>query len=345
MKFDPLLYYAYRVAGQTRSVERAASDIVTVCAEEEDVRRRAFFLPDQLDRVQLAVDGVAFQTARISETPVTHQATRALLYRNAALLDGYVFAGRSRRQMIRSKPPRWPTAAPTRMDKVALVGTPVSDIFFGHYLMDDSATALLAQDFGPVRGVESANRANWEHATDYRAMMGLEVPDLNNATFSEAWLFEDVGMNSNRRARMRAVRQRLSGISPDRTGHGVFIIRSSHGQDRRILENEAEIANLLAQKGFTVINPMEEDAQTICRKISGAALVVSVEGSALTHAYLTMQDQGAIVTIQPPYRFDNVWKDFTDLLGMRYGFVVAEGSRQSFRVNPDDLMKTLDLVV
>jgi hypothetical protein len=72
--------------------------------------------------------------------------------------------------------------------------------------------------------------------------------------------------------------------------------------------------------------------------------VVSVEGSALTHAYLTMQEQGAIITIQPPYRFDNVWKDFTDLLGMKYGFVVAKGNRDGFRVDPDEILRVIDMI-
>ncbi|MDN3711242.1 hypothetical protein QWZ10_04260 [Paracoccus cavernae] len=51
-----------------------------------------------------------------------------------------------------------------------------------------------------------------------------------------------------------------------------------------------------------------------------------------------------MITIQPPYRFDNVWKDFTDLLGMRYGFVVGEGDQERFRVSVDDVMRAVDLI-
>ncbi|WP_299911121.1 hypothetical protein [uncultured Paracoccus sp.] len=52
-----------------------------------------------------------------------------------------------------------------------------------------------------------------------------------------------------------------------------------------------------------------------------------------------------MIAIQPPWRFDNVWKDFTDLLDMRYGFVLGEGDRDSFRVDIADVLRTIDLIL
>lgn len=346
-RFDPLIYYARRLAGFACSGRTVASDIVTVCPEETGVRPKAFYLEDQLDRVRSAVEspgGLELQLARISETPVTHAATRALCFRNAALLKGYLFAGGSRRQLTMEKPPVVPRLVADRIETASLVGTPASDVFFGHYLMDDSATALLAREFGPVRSVKSLKRESWTHAAEYRSRMRISAPEVDDAFISEAWLFEDIGMNSNRRDRMNAVRKSLSFSRCEGAGHAVFILRSSFGQDLRLLENELEIADVLANSGFTVCNPMLESVDEIVGKVGGASIVVSVEGSALTHAYLTMQDNGAIVTIQPPYRFDNVWKDFTDLIGMKYAFVVGEGDRHRFRLEPADLMRTIDLV-
>ena len=41
--------------------------------------------------------------------------------------------------------------------------------------------------------------------------------------------------------------------------------------------------------------------------------------------------------------FNNPWKDYTDALGLGYGYVLAEGGTTDFRLNPDDLLRTLDL--
>ncbi|WP_299911119.1 glycosyltransferase family 61 protein [uncultured Paracoccus sp.] len=55
----------------------------------------------------------------------------------------------------------------------------------------------------------------------------------------------------------------------------------------RHLENEAELADELARRGFEIVDPMQETAKDLVQRLSGSALAVSVEGSALTHAYLT----------------------------------------------------------
>ena len=52
--------------------------------------------------------------------------------------------------------------------------------------------------------------------------------------------------------------------------------------------------------------------------------------------------EAAFSTFHQDY-FLAVLKDFTDALGIRYGFVVAEGGRERFRVDPDDVLRTVDL--
>lgn len=346
MSLVPVTYLARKALRLQRPPDAAADEIITVCPAEEDVRPKAHFLPDQLERVRefQAMGGREAQIARITEAPVSHAATLAFRYRNAQLLGGCLYAGGSRRQLTMAPPPRGLRSIETRIDKAALVGTAISSVFFGHYVMDDSATTLMARDFGPAYSPKNDQLAGWTHALAYRKLMDLEVPPLSEAFISEAWVFQDFGMNSHRRRRMQDVRKRLAGLPADRSGHGVYIIRSNFGQNLRSLENELELAEHLNKRGFTVVNPMLESVSEIIRKISGAALVISVEGSALSHAYLTMREDGAMITIQPPYRFDAVLKDFTDLLGMRYGFVVGEGERHQFRVNIDDVMRTVDLV-
>jgi capsular polysaccharide biosynthesis protein len=72
-------------------------------------------------------------------------------------------------------------------------------------------------------------------------------------------------MNSHRRKRMQQVRKRLASLPADRSGHAVFIVRSTFGQNIRVLENEAALAAFLAKRGFTIVNPMQDSAQDIIR--------------------------------------------------------------------------------
>lgn len=346
MNIVPITYLARKAFKKQRSAAEAADKVVEVWPAEVARRPKAYFDPAQLDRIRAfqSMGGREAQMARITEGSVTHAATRALHFRNARLLGGSFYSRGSRSQLLMQRPPRGPRFVEEKIESAALVGTPIGSIFFGHYLTDDSATTLLAQEFGPVYRARNKLMESWTHANSYRRLMDLEVPELPDTYLSEAWLFEDLGMNAHRRQRMKQVRARLAGLPADQSGHRVFIIRGSFGQNLRILENEAALAEALSQRGFTIVNPMQESTAEIIRKIAGASLVVSVEGSALTHAYLTMQEGGAMITIQPPYRFDNVWKDFTDLLGMRYGFVVGEGDQERFRVSVDDVMRAVDLI-
>jgi hypothetical protein len=76
-----------------------------------------------------------------------------------------------------------------------------------------------------------------------------------------------------------------------------------------------------------------------------ARIVVSVEGSHLSHVVLSMADNGVLLVLQPPDRFATVYKEYTDCVHMRFGFVVCDKSHTGFVVNMDDLRRTLDLAM
>lgn len=345
MSLAPLLHRIRKSAFMDRDIAKAACETVAVAEPEIAIRTTATFLPGQLDRVK----SVQFQTThqqemdRLTATPVHHSATMAYRLRNCLLIGGTLYSNGCRYQMLRDRPP---LAAMVDCDinQAAFVGTPVSDVYFGHYLVGDIGTALLARDFAPVYRPFSYRHANWSHPVAYRQMMGIDWKTTGNARIKDAWVFHDVGMTQNRRKRLCTLRERLQALPPARSGHGVFLIRGETGSQPRLLRNEAAIAEGLAARGFEIVDPAKETADDIVRKLSGARIAIGVEGSSLGHALLTLADKGALLTIQPPYRFNNVWKDFTDLLEMRYGFVVANGDRDGFDVDLDDILRTIDLV-
>ena len=54
-----------------------------------------------------------------------------------------------------------------------------------------------------------------------------------------------------------------------------------------------------------------------------------------------MADQGGILTLQPPYRFNNIYKEYADCLEMKYGFIVGEQVEDGFQINLDRLDQLL----
>jgi len=52
----------------------------------------------------------------------------------------------------------------------------------------------------------------------------------------------------------------------------------------------------------------------------------------------------AFALLQPPDRFNNVFKDYTDCLGLNYSFVVGHPVAGGFEIRIEDLVRTLDIV-
>lgn len=349
MSLVPITYRLRRLMDPFHRHGEAVEETVVVSPSETQMREAAVYLPDQTERVRAThvMSTRDYEWARISEGLVEHAPTLAIRVKDAVILEGTVFGGGVIRQMASTRAPRLPRRARRVItETVSLIGTPVSDRYFGHYAVDDAGTALLALDFGPVHTPASRNRPNWPHATGYYDKLKLQPAILDNARLRDVWLFQDHGMTANRRGRIEELRRRLSVTQPGRSGaHGVMILRGASGQQLRFLDNENELAEALSRREFTIVDPTRDSIDTIISKVSGASVVVGVEGSALAHAILLMADRAALVALQPPFAFNNVWKDFTDLLGMTYGFVVGQGSDTSFRVDIDEVLQTISLAV
>lgn len=346
MLFHKLTARFRRRLDNARILHAVARQTVIMSPAEWGERPAAFHLPGQIERIRGVQEETTrdYENDRIRGGRVLHSATLAFELHDVRFRDGHLYS-RGRRLSLVTRPEQ--RLAATRRQQIpecALVGSQVGDRYFGHFIVDNSATALLAQDHGPVMAPRGTARATWSHAAPYRDRMGLDLPVLDDADIARAWLFQDFGMTRNRAARLALLRDRVRASAADgRSGHGVYILRGDSGTSRQLL-NEPQIAEMLSRQGFDIVDPATQTVEDIVARINCAAIVVSVEGSALAHGLLSMADHGAIVTIQPPRRFNNVWKDFTDTLGMRYGFVMGEDRGDSFSVDGDDLMRTVALV-
>lgn len=332
-----------RKLGRDPADAEAAAEVVEVAPDEQARRPAAFALPGQLDRVRATAPDTTRDNEldRIAGGPIRHDATRAYRFRDLQYFDGFLYCRGMRRQQVVRPEPMLGHGPVEEIACCSLPGSTVGDQFFGHFLIDDSATALLAERFAPPRLPRPTARQGWSHAGPYRDRLGIAIPPVGHAMIRDAWVFRDHGMTADRRARLAELRRRMRAPGGLRAGHGVFIRRT--GGQARNLANEAEIEALLAARGFDIVDTAAQPVDRIAALLHDAALVCSVEGSAFAHALLSMADGGAVVAIQPPWRFNNPWKDYTDALGMGYGYVLAQGGATDFRLDPDDLLRTLDL--
>lgn len=315
----------------------------TIWPEEEESRPPAYHLEGQLERVEGVQVGtsLAAEMARARGSPWTHASVTGHELVDVELTHGSLFAGGSRVRLVPGSVVGAALAKTTEeIDSAALDCTWVGGRFFGHWLTDDCSTHLLARDLAPPIGVE---RPLYPQERDYCRLLGITQRKVASVRVRSLLVFSDFGQNGHKRERYRRMRAALAAGRPPRTRAGVYMRRGTSGA-MRYLENEAEIEERLRRRGFVVVDPAAATAGEVVEACVGASCVVGVEGSALSHGVMTVRDGGAIVTLQLPGTFNNIFKDYADCLRLGYGFVVGSRVAGGFRIEPDELERTLDLI-
>ncbi|MEZ5664507.1 MAG: glycosyltransferase 61 family protein [Burkholderiaceae bacterium] len=329
-----------------QSLDAIASEIHVVHPPQRTVRRAAVFLPDAIDRIKGVQEEthLAYEMDRVNGGQVEHAATIAYRLDDVHLVEGRLLMRRGHVKLVHDERRLiGPRHIGQQIECAAFTSSIVSDRYFGHALIDRSATSLLASEFAPVRHPQWQGTTPSPHLAWYEQLWGVNAPLLDDAAIGQAWVFQDFGMNAHRARRMQHMRQRIHTLRPQQPAPMALILRGSNGA-RRHLANEQALADLLAARGACIVDPMRESAENIARMLAGVPLVIGVEGSALAHGLVAIADRGAMLIIQPPYRFNNLFKDYADALGLLYGFVVADGSQDSFELDPGRLLRAIDLV-
>ena len=105
-----------------------------------------------------------------------------------------------------------------------------------------------------------------------------------------------------------------------------------------------ELAESLSERGIRVVDVAKSSPQDVMRQCANARVVIGVEGSQLNNGLISIAEQGSMLVIQPPRRFNCHHKELCDILGVRYGFVVGESFDKSadFSVDTDRVHRLLD---
>ena len=303
----------------------------------------AIFLPDQIERIrgtEFSPRDAVIRSFR-GKFDVEQEPTFGYRLKNVDLVDGVLYAG-ARQRHLRTRVSRSLTyRVPTEILNGVMYESWIGNRWFGTWLRQDCLTYLLA---APADETVTTAPPPSGHVPRYEALLGMAPMRRQTVHFEELILFEDLPNNEGKAERAREVRKRiLANLNPDPLP-GVFILRGKSG-DQRILENEREIAERLAETyGFQVLDPASATVDDIANVCGQAKIIAGIEGSHLAHGLTTMPPDSTLLVIQPPERVVATLKMVTDRQGQGYAFVVAEGSDVRFRVDWEEIRRTLDLI-
>jgi capsular polysaccharide biosynthesis protein len=291
------------------------------------------------------ITGLGFGTTQAFELEQTqpirriHQPTVAYTVRDLLHLNGIFYATRFKHSVTLSQCQALAWGRATEIAGGVLGKFWISAKFFGRWLLDDIPPARLARNRGlPFGSSRPLQPQQWQYLDLFDAPL-ISLP--NAAWVQTLEILQDSGINVLRIERWRAMRREFAGSANALPQAGVFLMRGSTGE-QRLLFNELQVADLVTSKGFNVVNPGLASLSEVRAATANTKLVVGVEGSQLSHGLLGVADGGAMVLLQPPFRFNTAYRERCDLLGITYAFIVGHSVEGGFKVDLNALGRLLD---
>ena len=165
---------------------------------------------------------------------------------------------------------------------------------------------------------------------------------MADAYFERIIVLEDHAQNRYKRERYERLRNTVRARFPSSRGGRVMLLRGAAGV-RRVLANEDEVAEVVRGRGFQILDPLRASVAQLLEACIDAEIVLGVEGSQLANGILWIAEGGALVTLQPPNRFDLILKGHCDCLGVSYAFVVGTAANATdFSIDTSTLERLLD---
>lgn len=318
-----------------RSVADVASNVIELSPQTEYETQDAIYDASDLEKVTGVGMGTThgFELERLKAKRVVQRGSYAYEIRDAVLLDGALYKHRFKHG-ISLRPNHISSAGSLQcIDEAGVLAQSwLGSKFFGHWLKDDVPLAMLASTLGKPVGVRR-NLTLPQKA--YEAAFGIEAIEMlpTRAFIRRITVLSDAYYNSGKIERWRRMRDMLAQSRKGPAPKGIMLLRGGTGESR-FLMNEMEIARRLEAMGFYVVSPADVDVKAYVSLASGADLVVGVEGSQLANGLFCLNPRGGMLVLQPPFRFNNVYKDACDVMGLRYGFVIGDSRPGGFYLDP-----------
>jgi hypothetical protein len=282
-----------------------------------------------------------YELGRVRGGQREHGATTAFQISNVKLRDGYFLKGPWSYRLLKD-PKSSPGTAPALHLAEASIGCSLfGNTYFGHWMTDDLTLTLAGRELAPPLAI---HRRIYSHEPGYRALFGIETTLADRANIDRFVMLEDFGQNHSKAERYRTMRDSLRAACPTPGVNSRVYLRRGASGVPRILVNTGEVEACLASRGFLIVDPEQHSPAEIARLTNGARIGISVEGSHMIHGFVNLAEGGTICQIQPPYRFNNVFKDYADCLGMQYAFTVGLPVEGGFTLPIPELERFLDRV-
>jgi hypothetical protein len=186
--------------------------------------------------------------------------------------------------------------------------------------------------------------ANYAHKSFYAGYFEQDWSPFQRCRVNDLTVFQDFSQSSEKRRRYKILRAKIAAkISGKNPGALIYLRRGNAGVARAV-ENEAEIENLLVSRGFTIVDPSAPNPGEMLATLMGANLIVSIEGSHLYPFLYTLSQNGSLLVLEPPDRFNLVARDASECLGIKFGFIVGANVGTGYRFSTSDLLRMIDLL-
>ena len=327
----------YRLMGE----KEPESDILQ--PSETEAVRPPVLLPGMLEKVTGTDEHsvLSFHLTACTETTVTHAPVYRSTYRNAFVRrSGYATWRRRERYDTDIGWSERGEAIQAFRD-VRYCHSYVSWRYFGHWLTDSIPSALIDPELGELWMPPGKD---WGHAKDYLAV--LDIPIIKNPlVFAERLtVYQDFGQGSHKRARYDDIRDRLhSRFGGSSKFECVYLRRGNTGVPRWIA-NEDRLVEELVRRNWLVLDIASATVEELQRALCNARIVMSIDGSHLDHAHLSLRSGAVMLILMPHDRFSSRQLGPCRAHGVTPALFVMEGSQQEgYIVDTDDVLKTVDM--
>ncbi|PSB22411.1 glycosyltransferase family 61 protein [filamentous cyanobacterium CCP2] len=332
----------YRLFGRRRSFQDVSDRSWILHPEEKRSYPSAIYLNDDLEKVR----GVHFFSSYEHEVshvqPGVQVDAATVLYRvkNARLIRGHIYKEACHYPLVETPHQLWISERAEHFPKAALACSWVGNKWFGDWMVCDVPLALAAQKLAePI----TVDRPLYRDEPGYRQLFHLPRVPVSYAHCDELLIIDDRGQNHYMRKRYQALRSLLKSSYPASKNSKVMLRRGTDGSVR-LIKNATEVEAFLRRQGFVILEPASMTPEEIVQQTLGAQIILGVEGSHMSHGIYTIADGGTLLTFQPPWRFNTVFKSFTDCVDLKFAFLVGDEVEGGFVINIERLSRLLEKI-
>lgn len=321
----------------------SSPDTEVIQPEETEAVRPPAFLPGMLERATGTVEGneLSYYLQSAVETSVTHVPALRHVYRNALVRRKGFATLRSSERMGRGYALGELLRRVTKVDTLRYCYSPVIWQYFGHWLTDGIPMSFIDPDRGDLWMPPMVGSG---HSLEYLDVLGL-APMADPLVFAREMIaYQDYGQGSHKRARYREINKRIVARYDIGAAEApVFIKRGRTGVPRWIANEDALIDALVA-RNWKIVDIAKATVADMQKVLVRAPVVVSIEGSQLDHALLSMPEGASMVILEPQDRFLLRFLGICRARNIRPGFTVVEGSlANGYHADLDEILRTIDM--